>query len=190
VAGEAATESLFALVETALQTAELALAACAGFVFTEGPGSILGIRVVAAALRAWKVLPGFAAKPVFAVNSLALAARLLLREEPARRDFALLADSRQGWWNTLVVRGGVVPEGFEERRGAELGALPEPRFRITQRVLSAPPEGCVAFPEGLLEREPAVFSEPGLLRETDAPDAVNIPGVFVKWTPARHPKAG
>jgi tRNA threonylcarbamoyladenosine biosynthesis protein TsaB len=185
--GEAAvTESLFALVEEALRGAGLRLADCAGFIFAEGPGSILGIRIAAMAFRAWRVLPEFADKPVFAVGSLALAAHLQVRTNPARHEFAVLADSRQGWWNTLTVRDGVVADGFQELRGADLAALPALRFHIAQRALGAPPVVCEPFPGDALERDPEVLLVPGLLRETEAPDAVNMPGQFVKWTPARH----
>ncbi|MDR2844581.1 MAG: hypothetical protein LBV28_00615 [Puniceicoccales bacterium] len=182
----AATESLFALTDDALAAAALRLTDCAAFAFTEGPGSILGIRIAAMALRGWRVLPELAAKPVYAVNSLELAAHLLLRASPAQRDFTLLADSRQGWWNVVVVRGASVPSGFEEIRGPDLATLPAPFFRITQRLLSAPPVPCEAFPPDLLERDAAVLALPELLRETDAPDAVNMPGQFVKWAAQRH----
>ena len=182
----AVTDSLFVLVDDALRNAAIRLDDCAGFIFAEGPGSILGIRIAAMALRAWRTLPEFGGKPVFAVGSLALAAHLLARENPARRDFSILADSRQGWWNTRVVRDGAVPDGFEEVRGADLDLLPAPRFRITQRALGAPPVACELFPAEALERDPGVLLVPGLLRETNTPDAVNMPGQFVKWTPSRH----
>lgn len=181
-----ATEGLFGLVDAALRAVSLTLGDCAGFVFVEGPGSILGIRIAAMALRGWRALPELAAKPVFAAGSLALAGHLLLREMPERRDFTLLADSRQGLWNVAVVRGGVVPADFSEVRGAALADLPGPYFRITQRALGAPPVACDPLPENLLEKHPAVLTTPGLLRGTDAPDAVNMPGQFVKWTPERH----
>ncbi|MDR2862417.1 MAG: hypothetical protein LBV54_00865 [Puniceicoccales bacterium] len=186
---QAATESLFTLIDDALRGPwglSMKLADCGGFIFTEGPGSILGIRIVAMALRGWRALPGLAHKPIYAVGSLELSAHLLLRAKPERRDFTLLADSRQGWWNTAVVRDGVVAHGFNEVRGTELSMLPGPFFRITQRALGAPPVACEPLPEDLLERDPTVLAMPNLLRETDAPDAVNMPGQFVKWEPARH----
>src|SRR5438128_653507 len=46
------------------------------FVFCDGPGSVLGVRTVAMAIRTWNVLK---LRPVFAYHSLAIVARALDR---------------------------------------------------------------------------------------------------------------
>src|SRR5688572_14610038 len=48
------------------------------FIYCEGPGSVLGIRTVAMALRTWRV---FKSTPVFAYCSLALVAHALRRKD-------------------------------------------------------------------------------------------------------------
>ena len=186
VEGAQTLEGFFTAVEAVLQEAGARLADARGVVFVEGPGSILGIRVAAMAVRAWRTLPGLAEWPVWGVGTLALAGSLLRRECPELADFSLLADSRQGRWNVAVVRGGKVPEGFGETRAEELAELPAPCFRITQRALGAPPVACAAYPGGLLEKYPDVLAAPGLLRRVEEPDAVNMPGVFAKWEAGRH----
>jgi tRNA threonylcarbamoyladenosine biosynthesis protein TsaB len=181
-----AGECLFALTDSALAEAGTRLDDCAAFAFAEGPGSILGVRVAAMALGAWRVLPRASTRPVFAAGSLALAARLLLRSGVAGNEFSLLSDSRQGFWNSLAVRGGVPAEDFEEVPAAGLAALPRPFFHIARPGHPAPPVDRVPFPANLLERDPEVFFSPGLFRETDTPDAANPAVRFVKWTPERH----
>ncbi|MDR3229183.1 MAG: hypothetical protein LBT53_07215 [Puniceicoccales bacterium] len=194
----AASETLFALIDATLADAKLRptklgkdserseLGGLGGFIFAEGPGSVLGIRIAAIALRSWLALPEFAGKPVFAFGSLTLAAHLLLRNSPDRRDFSLLADSRLGRWNTLAVRNSVVPETFSEMSATELAVLPQPRFRITQRALGEPPSPWEPFPENLLERDPATLAVPNLMHTTNAPDAANTPAQYAKWAPLRH----
>jgi len=186
-------ETLFALAAGALEDASDVLAggvnALGGFVFVEGPGSVLGIRAAALAVRCWTTPPAGAPRPVFAVGALALAARLLARTPAAPAVFTLVSDSRRGFWNTVVARAGdgaIAGGGFDEADAGALAALPRPRFHVFRRPLGAPPADCEPFPDGLLERDPGALAEPGLLRLTAEPDAVNIPNVYAKWTPARH----
>ncbi len=179
--GVAAIEGIFEAIDAVLKAARTALPDCAGFIFVEGPGSILGIRIAAMALRAWKALPAFSEKPVYAVGSLQLAAHLLLKKNPATRTFSVFADSRQNLWNDAIVNNGAVPEIFSEIRSENLNTLPEPRFRITQRALGEPPATHENFTPALLETFPEILATPGLLRLETSPDAVNMPGEFTKW---------
>ncbi|MDR1498582.1 MAG: hypothetical protein LBS59_09345 [Puniceicoccales bacterium] len=181
-----ANESLFALTELVLADSAVRLGDCAAFVYAEGPGSILGIRTVAMALEIWRGVHRQNARPVFAVGSLLLAARLLLRSGLVDREFSLLSDSRQGFWNALAVRQGVPMDCFEEISAAGITGFPPPFFHIARRGHPAPPVEYNPFPTGLLERDPAVLLQQGLLRETDTPDAANIAVHFVKWTQERH----
>ncbi len=87
------------------------------FAFCEGPGSILGIRTSAMALRVWNVLRP---RPTFGYIGLAVVAAALGR--PAA---AVIADARRGQWHRLFLGGPmervpapelagelVTPEGF------------------------------------------------------------------------------
>lgn len=64
------------------------------FIFCEGPGSILGIRTAAAAIRTWTVLRG---RPVYAYQSLDLVARAL-----GQSDTTVIADARRQLWHAQV----------------------------------------------------------------------------------------
>lgn len=187
----AALEGVFSAVESAGGNAS-----AAGFLFCEGPGSILGIRIAAAAIRAWLALDranGAATRPVFAFRSLALAATLISRAFPREKNFAVVAESRMNCWNVFGVREGVPAEDFREMKTAELtDALPPRVFLLPARralpTALADAEPCSVAE--LLKNDPAVFAEtPALLRDCGAePDAVNASAVdsYAKWTPQRH----
>lgn len=141
------------------------------FVYCEGPGSILGIRTAAAAIRAWSVLHD---RPAYAYGSLALVATALrLTDQP------VIADARRDLWHIQVAGQPlrrvpaselparlVMPSGFRcwstEPPGVE---------RVTYDVRS------------LLK----VASDVDLLRRTDAPEAfMHEPPKYVTWTPQIH----
>ena len=67
------------------------LSSVRGFAFAEGPGSVLGIRIAAMALRTWCALEP---RPVFAYHALALLAQAL-----GRPDLGLIADARRDAWH-------------------------------------------------------------------------------------------
>src|ERR1043165_7825223 len=85
------------------------LADAGAFVFSDGPGSILGVRTVAMALRTWTLLKP---RPVFAYSSLALVAHAL-----GRPDVGVIADARRDAWHHYQIGRGLrrVPGG--EPRG-------------------------------------------------------------------------
>jgi tRNA threonylcarbamoyladenosine biosynthesis protein TsaB len=141
------------------------------FVFCDGPGSVLGVRTTAMALRTWCVL---APRPVFAYHSLAIVAESL-----AQNDLTVIADARRELWHAQV-RGGAlrrVPAG-------ELGgALVMPE---NFRHWSALPAGVRSVPYGLGEIFPRV-AEAGLFRAVDAPDAfLHEEPSYATWTPQVH----
>src|SRR5512133_656309 len=71
----------------------------AAFLFCDGPGSVLGIRTVAMALRTWNVLKP---RPVFAFCSLALVAHALGRPE-----LGIIADARRDSWHHYRIGRGL-----------------------------------------------------------------------------------
>lgn len=72
------------------------LGSMAGFIYCEGPGSILGIRSVASAIRTWNVLKP---RPVWSYQSLRIVA-----EESRDPELAVIADARRNTWH--LVRAG------------------------------------------------------------------------------------
>lgn len=140
------------------------------FVFCDGPGSVLGIRTAAMALRTWGVI---APRPVFAYGSLALAAHAL-----GRKEIKMIADARRDSWHCLQL-GTLrrVPAG--ELTG-EL-VMPE-NFRHWSPL----PPGVTRVPYSLAEMLPRV-ADVELFRATAAPDAfLHEEPSYATWTPKIH----
>ena len=145
-----------------------------GFVFCDGPGSILGIRTVAMALRTWRVLTP---RPIWAYRSLDLLVHAL--GDPA---IAAIADARRDRWH--VARLGhpmmrvptaelprtplVAPGGF--RQWSKLpGGL---------AVHSAPYDLATLWPRAL---------DADLLHPIDEPEAfLHEEPIYAEWTPQIH----
>lgn len=163
----------------------------AGFLFCEGPGSILGIRIAAAAIRGRNALG--TPLPVFAFQSLHLVATLILRAFPSEKNFAVLAESRMNAWNFLSVENGVPADRFQELKTSELknNIAAGKIFLLPQRRPQMPPlETVPVNPAERLKADPGVFSaQPELLHDCgNAPDAANTSAAsgYAKWTPERH----
>ena len=141
------------------------------FVFCEGPGSVLGIRTVAMALRTWGVLKP---RPTFAYSSLALVAHAL-----ARPQLGVIADARRDSWHHYQIGRGL-------RRVAAADLDGELMMPENFRHWSPLPEHVTAVPYALAELLPRVWDE-DLFRATDSPDAfLHEEPSYVTWTPRIH----
>jgi tRNA threonylcarbamoyladenosine biosynthesis protein TsaB len=143
------------------------------FAFCEGPGSILGIRTSAMALRMWNVLRE---RPVFGYFGLAIAA-----EAVGRPGVAVIADARRGMWHRLV-RGGVM----ERVPAADLtGELMTPDgFRHWDPL--PPGTAVTSYDLASLLGMPSVAAA-DLFRATPAPDAfLHQEPSYARWTPQIH----
>jgi tRNA threonylcarbamoyladenosine biosynthesis protein TsaB len=89
-----AGRGLFSGTEAVLTRAAVRIGDIGAFIFCEGPGSMLGTRTVAMALRTWLTLRS---RPVFAYQSLALAALAEWKRSP--RALAVVADARRERWH-------------------------------------------------------------------------------------------
>ena len=141
------------------------------FIFCDGPGSVLGIRTAAMALRTWCVL-----KPrrVFAYCSLALIARSL-----GRPNVAVIADARRDSWHHYQIGHGL--RRLTVMEPADELVMPE-NFRHWSNV----PAGVRSVSYSLAELIPRV-ADCDLLHETDAPDAfLHEEPTYVRWTPQIH----
>jgi tRNA threonylcarbamoyladenosine biosynthesis protein TsaB len=143
------------------------------FVFCDGPGSVLGIRTVAMALRTWTLLRP---RPVFAYTSLALVAHALRKP-----DVAVIADARRDSWHCYQI-------GLGLRRLPTAELVPSGELVMPEGFRHwAPLPGRVAtVPYSLAELLPLV-AELDLFLETNAPDAfLHEEPSYVTWTPQIH----
>lgn len=176
-----AIESLFSTIESVLRDAGLSLSKISGYIYGEGPGSVLGLRTAAMALRAWSATPGLVARPVYIVNSLTLAAALANADGHGAA--TVFAASRRDRWNAFSPG----TDRWIECDPSMLAATPGPHLRLPARDLGSPPVQAAAFdPIDALAQHPDVFYRAGLLRSGEAPDAANLANQYATWTGDRH----
>ena len=174
----ACTEKI--LARAASNSAPLPLSAIDAFLFCDGPGSVLGIRTAAAALRTWNVLHP---RPNYAYGSLALVAHALSQDEQLH-NASVIADARRETWHrvTLDAAGTVSP--LQRVPTAELSGpliLPE-NFRHWSTL----PPAVRTVPYSLSDLLPRLVDTP-LFTEALAPDAfLHEAPSYATWTPQIH----
>lgn len=178
--GEESSTSLFRLVQELASRCGVPPGQLDAFVFCEGPGSVLGIRTAAVALRTWNVLRP---RPVFGYQSLALVAAAQL-QQGLPTPFSVIADARRQSWHLLQAgTGGGTPPILRVAPDALHGPLLTP---AEFRHWSPLPEGTrpVSYAVGsLLESVP----EAALFAERADPDAfLHEEPSYLTWTPTIH----
>lgn len=163
---------VFDCVEKLLKDADRRIADVNAFVFCEGPGSVLGIRTAAVALRAWRVINPSAA--IYRYQSLDLVARALNRPE-----VNVIADARRDTWHVARVGAPLQRVPSAELRG-EL-VMPE-HFRHW----TALPAGLGTTPYDVAALFTAL-ADTDVLHPAPEPDAfLHEDPSYVTWTPQVH----
>lgn len=141
------------------------------FAFCDGPGSILGIRSTAMALRTWNVLQP---RPVYRYCSLELVAHAL-----AQPGLQVIADARRETWHRFTAGGRL-----ERIATADLaGPLVMP---AGFRHWSALPAGVTTTPYNLASLL-ATAGAADIFTATDSPDAfLHEEPSYKTWTPQIH----
>ena len=143
----------------------------ASFVFSDGPGSILGVRTVAMALRTWSVL---VPKPTYRYHGLELLAHSI-----GRPDLTVIADARRDTWHSFKIGTALQRVSTAELAG-EL-ATPE-GFRHWSPL----PANAAQVPYSLAALIPRIL-DLDVLKPTDSPDAfLHEEPSYVTWTPRIH----
>jgi tRNA threonylcarbamoyladenosine biosynthesis protein TsaB len=163
-ADEEAGHALFAGTDALLREAGLAIADVDAFVFCEGPGSMLGTRTVAMALRSWKILRE---RPAYAYQSLALAA--CGEHARAARALSVIADARRDTWHCQAI---AADGSLATLQRLPAGGLPagETLTPAHFRAWAALPAGTRTCPYDLEPLLPAAAGR-DLFRQIEAPDA-------------------
>lgn len=142
-----------------------------GFVFCEGPGSTLGIRTSAMAIRTWQTLTP---RPAFAYGSLALLAHAI-----GRPDVTIIADARRSSWHAQKLGHPISRLLAEELKGP----LVTPRHF---RTWSPEPAGTTVH-DYAVEHLIETTKELSLFRPIESPDAfLHHDPSFVMWSPTIH----
>ena len=100
-------EELFPVIQLVLFESGLSLNDIGGYIYCEGPGSLLGLRLCAMAIETWTRLYPESAQ-YYKYNSLQLSAHALLHANPDLQDALIVADWKKGAWNALYLRGRCV----------------------------------------------------------------------------------
>lgn len=168
---EEAGSGLFHAVEALLAAEGLRIADVHGFAFCEGPGSVLGIRTAAVALRTWHVLNP---SPMFAFQGLDLVARFLNRPE-----IAVIADARRDSWHVARLGAAIARVPSAELAG-EL-VMPE-GFRHWSKL----PANVAGVPYDIGAML-AATADQAIFRAVDAPDSfLHETPAYATWTPQVH----
>ncbi|MBA4137474.1 MAG: peptidase M22 [Opitutus sp.] len=183
---EEAGRALFALTDACLREAELTLADVRAFAFCAGPGSMLGVRTVAMALRTWQAL---APRPAFQYESLHLLALELVHRGQAR-PFSVIADARRDSWHVVAVSGDGTLAPLRRVPTAELVATTQPLWQpAALRAWSPPPRPtseCRYDVASLLEHH----ANSDVLHAAAAPDAFQHEAPeYKKWSAQVHSAA-
>ena len=175
-------ESLFPSVEATLEVAQLALSDIRSFVYCEGPGSVLGLRLCAMAIETWSRLHPESAQ-YYAYNSLQLTAALTCADTPELDNALLVSDWKKGAWNAVSIHQGQ-PGSTEIADDAMIADWTGPLYHLPQRKgWQKPPVGSTTVdyrPLRLPEALDRIKSTEGV--ELYA-SGINV---FQKWTPERH----
>lgn len=158
-----------------IQNLGVDVGAAEALVFCDGPGSVLGVRTAAMALRTWSLLR---TRPVFAYSSLAVVAHALHRPE-----LGVIVDARRDSWHLYRTGNGLQRVATADLAGELI--MPE-HFRHWSPL----PANVGSTSYDLSQLLPQVETI-DLLRPTDAPDAflAEEPS-YVTWTPHIHRAPG
>ncbi len=179
-----AGKALFALTDETLRAASLTLADVRAFVFDAGPGSMLGTRTVAMALRTWQAL---APRPAYQFQSLTLLAYELAR---AGQSGAVIADARRDTWHVVEFNSPDRVSSLRRVPTTELAATVTPLWQPAAfRAWGKSPRATQdrAFDLALLF---VAHADVDLFAATDTPDAFQHEAPeYKKWSAQVHSAA-
>lgn len=179
-ADDEAGKAVFTGTAALLQQAGLAPGDLDAFAYCEGPGSLLGIRTVAMALRTWLALKP---RPVYAYQSLAVAARAEWTHRPRR--LTVIADARRETWHAQTVAddGTLTPLRRQPATGLPDGELLTPE---NFRAWSPVPRSAGTCAYSLATVLPLV-AEDDLFTAMPAPDTFQHDAPdYKKWSARPH----
>ena len=182
------SRTFFASVQYILTETDLHIGDLKGFIFCEGPGSTLGIRINCMAVRTWVWLNA-GQPPVYAYKS--LEAMAVIQSGRQGHPFAIFSDLGADRWNAIRVDSPDQFSPVQVVKANDLENWPITRFHLRQRLYSpgAPP-GSRLLPYDIEPlQNPNDFA--GLIRQVENPTPFQTTATtFKKWTPQRHQGAG
>jgi tRNA A37 threonylcarbamoyladenosine modification protein TsaB len=184
--GKPPLESLFTTVESVSKEADLPLGNLRAYLYTEGPGSVLGLRLCAMAIETWSRLFPHSAN-YFAYNSLTLVAAQVLSQSPETRDALILSDWKKDLWNAVAIKSGQIQDPAPVTPET-LVSSQSPLYHLPARKgWQSPPREAQRI-EARPDRLPQLLNTPDLLKRTQGVQLYSAgSNTFQKWTARRHP---
>lgn len=160
-----------------------------GFLICEGPGSILGLRLVIMAVKTWCSYAPLRQSKVYHYRSLEVAARLLSIQK-IKHPLHVISDFKKDKWNLLTINKD---QSFQKSRhvsAQSLKDLPESLWYIHQRKNGYPPPVEVNEFKYSLKLLPTLLGEDSLFHHVHDLNLINSGGKseFAKWQVQRHRK--
>ncbi len=182
--GGATSKTFFASVQHLLTETGLHIRDLQGFIFCEGPGSTMGIRINCMAVRTWVWLNADQ-PPVYAYKS--LEAMALIQSNRLGHPFAIFSDLRADQWNAIRVDSPGQSSPVQVVTSKDLEHWPDIRYHLRQRLYSpAAPKGSRSLTYDIEPlQSPKDFA--GLIRPIRTPKPFQTTTTtFKKWAPQRH----
>lgn len=178
-----ALESVFANARAALAESCVPLEKIGGYLYVEGPGSVLGLRVAAMAIRTWQTDDAARnagpVKPVLSCGTLSLAAALALAGG-VPPPFAVFTEARQDHWHLLEINDRATTPILREvgENGLPAGAL----YHLPARkAWHKPPPHAQPLPVSLRDH-PEILAQPNLFHPVETPvPFTGHPPEYKKW---------
>ena len=183
---EEAIDSIFAGTSACLKEANITLKEVDGFIFCEGPGSILGIRLAAMAINGWRSRPAHRQAKVFSFRSLE-AVVALLKHMGESMPFHIVSEYRQDRWHLVSVNEDGQCSDLTLVSAAALSKLQGSVYYLPRRKNGPVPPAFIQARAYSLRELPRVLNSANLLRPADKPEAyMPEKPVYVKWDAKRH----
>ena len=173
-----ALEATTDLVAEVLKQAHLKFTDIKSYAVCIGPGSMLGIRVSAMAVRTWATLYQ---RPIYVWESLKLLAEHAL-EQGVKTPFAVINESRLKRWNFLSVRSVDSFEPTVELEVDEVNAKGLPL--VVNQSSNLFPNAKVM--DNIWSHLPKLFQKKESLKLEPKPDALNPAADYAIWSGERH----
>lgn len=184
----AALDAVFTNVQQALEQAQLNIDEIGSFVYDEGPGSVLGIRISAMAIASWITRPALRDARIHTFRSLNWAVRQLGSSRLQSDVFCVIGDYRKNLWLGLNSSATEIePIGLDELNKLGNGEL----YHVAQRRSWQPPPDRARPLQLDWQNNPGLLSDKHLLRTVERPEIYSAHQTNYKtWTADRHRGGG
>ncbi len=178
-------EALAAVLGRALGDAGVRPGDLAAWIYSGGPGSLLGLRSLAMMLETWGALGGSADGVLrLRFSGMVWTARHLIAARDLRA-FVLVSPWRKGAWNVLRVGDGPPCEGDLTVVEGDPGTGGLPGFRLGDRPGVVPPADFAPVDPPPFAELTAFLDSPGFLRPTGRVEPIQSgTTTYREWEPA------